>query len=53
MEVEAESIAYIACQHLGLDTSDYSLDILQDGAVTKNYQNLNPPCRQSKKQPMM
>ena len=24
-EVEAESIAYVVCQHFGIDTSDYSL----------------------------
>lgn len=24
-EVEAESVAYVVCQHLGIDTSDYSL----------------------------
>ena len=23
-EVEAESVAYVVCQHLGIDTSDYS-----------------------------
>lgn len=28
MEVEAESVAFICCQHLGLDTSDYSFRYL-------------------------
>lgn len=28
MEVEAESVAFICCQHLGLDTSDYSFGYL-------------------------
>ena len=28
MEVEAESIAYVVCQHFGLDTSDYSFGYL-------------------------
>lgn len=27
-EVEAESVAFVVCQHLGLDTSDYSFDYL-------------------------
>lgn len=28
MEVEAESVAFVVCQHLGLDTSDYSFGYL-------------------------
>ena len=28
MEVEAESVAFVVCQHFGLDTSDYSFGYL-------------------------
>ena len=38
-EVQAESVAYAVCQHYGLDTSDYSLDISPGGAAEKNLQN--------------
>ena len=34
-EVEAESIAYVVCNHFGLDTSEYSFLILRVGLLEK------------------
>lgn len=35
MEVEAESVAFVVCQHLGLDTSDYSFGYLAGWSSNK------------------
>ena len=35
MEVEAESVAFVVCQYLGLDTSDYSFGYLASTALPK------------------
>ena len=40
MEVEAESIAYVVCQSLGLDTSDYSFGYLAGWSANKELQEL-------------
>lgn len=40
MEVEAESTAFIVCQHLGLDTSDYSFGYLAGWSSTKELPEL-------------
>lgn len=40
MEVEAESVAYILCQHLGLDTSDYSFGYLAGWSSDKELPEL-------------
>ena len=39
MEVEAESVAFVVCNHFGLDTSDYSFGYLPDGAAIGNFRN--------------
>ena len=40
MEVEAESIAYVVCQSLGLDTSDYSFGYLAGWSASKELPEL-------------
>ncbi|MEF9939599.1 MAG: ArdC family protein [Clostridium sp.] len=40
MEVEAESVAFILCQHLGLDTSDYSFGYLAGWSSDKELPEL-------------
>lgn len=40
MEVEAESVAFICCQHLGLDTSDYSFGYLAGWSSNKELPEL-------------
>lgn len=40
MEVEAESVAFICCQHLGLDTSDYSFGYLASWSSDKDLPEL-------------
>lgn len=40
METEAESISFIACQHLGLDTSDYSFGYLAGWSSDKDLPEL-------------
>ena len=40
METEAESIAFICCQHLGLDTSDYSFGYLAGWSSDKELPEL-------------
>lgn len=40
MEVEAESVAYVLCQHLGLDTSDYSFSYLAGWSSNKELPEL-------------
>lgn len=40
MEVEAESTAFIVCQHLGLDTSDYSFGYLAGWSSGKDLPEL-------------
>ncbi len=40
MEVEAESVAFIACQHLNLDTSDYSFEYLASWSSDKELPEL-------------
>ncbi|RJW53981.1 hypothetical protein DXC92_01560 [Clostridiales bacterium TF09-2AC] len=40
MEVEAESTAFIVCQHLGLDTSDYSFGYLAGWSSNKELPEL-------------
>lgn len=40
MEVEAESIAFVCCQHLGLDTSDYSFGYLAGWSSDKTLPEL-------------
>lgn len=40
MEVEAESVAFIVCQHLGLDTSDYSFGYLAGWSSDKELPEL-------------
>lgn len=40
MEVEAESIAYVVCQSLGLDTSDYSFGYLAGWSANKELPEL-------------
>lgn len=39
-EVEAESIAYVVCRHLGLDTSDYSFGYVASWAKGKQHELL-------------
>lgn len=39
-EVEAESVAYVVCQHLGLDTSDYSFGYLAGWSSGKSLDEL-------------
>lgn len=39
-EVEAESVAYVVCQHLGLDTSDYSFGYVAVWAKDKDQETL-------------
>ena len=39
-EVEAESIAYIVCQHFGIDTSDYSFGYIAGWSSDKNMKEL-------------
>lgn len=40
MEVEAESVAFVVCQHLGLDTSDYSFGYLASWSSDKDLPEL-------------
>ena len=40
MEVEAESVAFVVCQHLGLDTSDYSFGYLASWSSDKELPEL-------------
>lgn len=40
MEIEAESIAFVVCQHFGLDTSDYSFGYLAGWSSTKELPEL-------------
>jgi antirestriction protein ArdC len=40
MEVEAESVAFVVCQHLGLDTSDYSFGYLAGWSSRKELPEL-------------
>ncbi|MDB2035244.1 ArdC family protein [[Clostridium] symbiosum] len=40
MEVEAESVAFVVCQHLGLDTSDYSFGYLAGWSSDKELPEL-------------
>lgn len=40
MEVQAESIAFVVCQHLGLDTSDYSFGYLAGWSSNKELPEL-------------
>ncbi|WP_270269303.1 ArdC family protein [Enterocloster clostridioformis] len=40
MEVEAESVAFVVCQHLGLDTSDYSFGYLAGWSSNKELPEL-------------
>lgn len=40
MEIEAESVAFICCQHLGLDTSDYSFGYLAGWSSNKELPEL-------------
>lgn len=40
MEVEAESVAFIVCNHLGLDTSDYSFEYLATWSSNKELPEL-------------
>lgn len=39
-EVEAESVAYIVCQHLGIDTSDYSFGYVASWSSGKEHEEL-------------
>ena len=39
-EVEAESVAYVVCQHLGVDTSDYSFGYIADWSRGKELKEL-------------
>lgn len=39
-EVEAESVAYVVCQHLGVDTSDYSFGYIADWSHGKELKEL-------------
>ena len=39
-EVEAESVAYTVCQHLGLDTSDYSFGYIAGWSSTRDTKEL-------------
>ena len=36
MEVEAESVAFVVCQHLGFDTSDYSFGYLAGWSMIRH-----------------
>lgn len=36
-EVEAESVAYVVCQHFGIDTSDYSLAMSPVGVRARTW----------------
>lgn len=38
-ETEAESVAYVVCDHLGIDTSDYSFAYLATWGADKEFQN--------------
>lgn len=40
MEVEAESIAYVVCQHFGIDTSDYSFAYVTSWSRSKELDEL-------------
>ncbi len=40
MEVEAESVAFVVCQHFGLDTSDYSFGYLASWSSDKDLPEL-------------
>lgn len=39
-EVEAESVAYVVCQHFGVDTSDYSFGYIADWSRGKELEEL-------------
>ena len=39
-EVEAESVAYVVCQHFGLDTSDYSFGYIAGWSSSKELEEL-------------
>lgn len=39
-EVEAESVAYVVCQHLSIDTSEYSFDYIADWGKDKEVKQL-------------
>ena len=39
-EVEAESVAFVVCQHIGLDTSDYSFDYLANWSSDEQMKEL-------------
>lgn len=39
-EVEAESVAYVVCQHFGIDTSDYSFGYIAGWSSGKNTEEL-------------
>lgn len=53
MEVEAESIAYVVCQHFGLDTSDYSFGYLAGWSSGKELPELKASSRSSRRPPIM
>lgn len=40
MEVEAESIAYVVCQHFGIDTSEYSFPYITSWSQSKDMNEL-------------
>lgn len=40
MEVEAESIAYVVCQHFGIDTSDYSFAYVTSWSKSRELEEL-------------
>lgn len=40
-EVEAESVAYIVCNHLGIDTSDYSFGYVAGWSSNRNHEELD------------
>lgn len=48
-ETEAESVAYIVCQHLGIDTSDYSFEYLASWNADKEFKDsLDAICKVSR-----
>ena len=40
-EVEAESVAYVVCQHFGIDTSDYSFGYVAGWSKGKELRELH------------
>ena len=46
-EIEAESIAFVVCEHFGLDTADYSFGYLGSWSSNKELPELKASCRLS------